>query len=190
MIRSSNRSWPFIKKPLGCLRSLAWGSRMCFRSSVSSQILKGNVCGWAVCIFLGRGLQLSSNFQKCLWPKVKNFHSRHHHLSPETNPTDFSYPTTFFFFPSASPVAFSICLFYSWHSKDCFLSVSFFFALSSHWIPCFSEAWLRTENWNRVAVLTSIRACAGNWSHALILRLRPCVLKHLSLVRKLWWQLS
>lgn len=51
MIRSSNRSWPFIKKPLGCLRSLAWGSRMCFRSSVSSQILKGNVWVDEPCAF-------------------------------------------------------------------------------------------------------------------------------------------
>ena len=38
--------------------------------------------------------------------KVKNFFFRHHHLSPETNPSDFSYPITFF--PSVSSAAFHV----------------------------------------------------------------------------------
>ena len=53
--------------------------------------------------------------------KVKNFCSKHHHLSPETNPGDFRYPITFF------PCIFSSisCLFSSWLSKECFLFFSF-----------------------------------------------------------------
>lgn len=38
--------------------------------------------------------------------KVKNFCSRHHRLSPETNPSDFRCPVTFF--PSVSSAAFHV----------------------------------------------------------------------------------
>lgn len=32
--------------------------------------------------------------------------------------------------------------------------------------------------------------CSENWNHALIWGIRPCILKHLPLVRKLWWHLG
>lgn len=36
----------------------------------------------------------------------------------------------------------------------------------------------------------ALELCSENWSHTLIWGIRPCILKHLPLVRKLWWHLG
>lgn len=139
------------------------------------------------CVFFqGQVYRFLQNLNKGLRPEVKNVCSRCRGQSSRFSL--FNY----FFFP----------LSLQWHLV--FLSflrlkgLFFFFFLSFPPPLCFSlpqepcslEAWPRMENWYREVVLISTGLCCGNWGHSSILGVRPCILKHLPLVRKLRWHLS
>lgn len=103
-----------------------------------------------------------------------------------TNPTVFSYSSTFlFFFTLVSPVAFIVFIFFL--ELQSFSSSSSFFLCYTFLVESlFVRGVTWTENLNRQAVLTSVRAGLWGWSHILMdLRIRPCTLKHLPLVMKL-----
>lgn len=150
-------------------------------------IVRKIVCGWAGVHFSGERSIAFFRFSKRSVPKVKNFCSRPNYLSPGANPTKFNYSITFFFFLSLSLVSFSNVYFLLGTPKTVF-----FFSLP--FSPIGVLVFQRHDLEQKIGIARlcwpAQELCSGNWSHTIILRIRPCILKHLPLVRKLWWNLD